>query len=161
MPKDVISYADKNYQQKKALFDVIYQCVEDVKYEISNTGNTWNLPVEHMKGVTVRIRDGQLLEVTYHRYEVTTVEGLARLGDDGKKFIKDVTKEIKKRFKKYTGKSLTLKEHESPNPAFEKHSRLTAETSWLLGSSRYGHGARPVGRYLVKDIIVYNFSAEL
>jgi hypothetical protein len=160
MPK-VVSFADKNYQKKKALYDVIAQCVQDIKYGMVHSGHSWNLPVEHIEGITAGLRGNKFLEVTYHRYEVTTVEGLARIKNDGREFIGQVMKEIKKRFKKYTDKTLTIEEVSSDIGCPEKVGRLTAETSWMLGSSRYGHGARPVGRYLIKDTIVYEFSADL
>jgi hypothetical protein len=157
---DVVSYADKNYQKKKALYDVVAQCVEDMKYGTHSQQNRWNLPVEHIQGLTARLIGEGYLELTYHRYEVTTVEGLTRLEDRGKDFMKEVLKELKKNFKKYTGKSLTLKEIKSDR-GIDKASRIQADSSWMLGSSRYGHGARPVGRYLVRDSFLYEFSAKL
>jgi hypothetical protein len=157
---EVVSYADKNYQKKKALYDVVVQCMEDIKYGTHSSQSSWNMPVEHIKGVTYRLVGEGQLELTYHRYEVTTVEGLARGEDDGKRFMKEVVKQLKKTFKEYTGKALTLKEIKVGS-GVDKVSRITADSSWMLGSSRYGHGARPVGRYLVKDSFLYEFSANL
>lgn len=133
--------------------------MQDIKVE-QNGAHGWNLPIQEMKGVTARLLGEGCLEITYHRFEVCTIEGLARREDDGKKFLQNIVKEVKKRFKKYTGKALTLKKvREDQN--IDKHSRLQADTSWMLGSSRYGHGARPVGRYLVRDSCVYEFDIEV
>jgi len=157
--KKVDGYADRNYQQKKNLYDSIAQAFQDMKYGVVHTANSWNVPVEQLKGVTMRMV-GDTLEIAYHHYEVTTVEGLARVEDTGKDFLKETEKGIKKRFKELTKKTLNLKKI-SEDRVIEKASRLQADTSWMLGSSRYGYGARPVGRYLVRDSRVYEYSAEL
>lgn len=154
---NVISYADRAYQQKKALYDSLSQMFHDIKNEKYGK-HGWNLPVEQINGVTMRFVSEGLMELTYHRYEVCTVEGLAR--DEKSKFLGEVVKELKKRFKKYTGKALTLSKVREDR-AIDKHSRLQADNSWMLGSSRYGYGARPIGRYLVRDSCVYAMECEL
>ena len=155
----VLSYAERNYQQKKSIYDCIAQAVQDLKYDSVAASHRWNLPVEQIRGLTARLM-GENLEITYHHMEVTTVEGLARLEEFGKSFLSETEKELKKRFKKLTGKVLNLKKIKEDR-SFEKASRVQAETSWMLGSSRHGYGSRPVGRYLVRDSRLYEFSAEL
>lgn len=157
MPK-VKGYGEFNYQQKKALYDCLVQAFQDYKHE-QNGNHGWNKPVEQMHGCTMKLVGKDLLEITYHRYEVTTVEGLARL-ESGSKFIKEVLKGYKKKFEALTGKTLTL-EMVHEDRAIDKVSRIYADTSWMLGSSKYGYGARPVGRYLVKDSCVYKFDSDL
>lgn len=159
-----MGYADENYEKSKALYDQVAQVFEDYKYGAVSSGHTWNMPVQEIKGITMRFRGENLLEITYHRYEVTSVEGLARIKqkDEGLTFVEEVAKKLKKEFKSATGKALTLKKvSEDMPPFFEKASRLTAETSWVLGSSRYGHGSRPVGRYLTRSARTYEFSASV
>lgn len=155
---NVVSYAEKNYLQKKNLYDSIAQVFSDWKNETANSYG-WNKPVQEMNGCTMRFLAEGHLEITYHRFEVCTVEGLARGDNNGPKFLKDVVKELKKSFRKKTGKALKL-EKVREDQAIEKYSRIQADTSWMLGSSRYGYGARPVGRYLVRDSCVYEFDIE-
>lgn len=153
------SYEEKNYNRKKAMYDVLAQCLEDLKIE-QNGMHSWNVPVEQLKGITFRFDGSGQLEMTYHRFEVATIEGMAHKADDGKKFLDTVVKELKKKFRKYTGKALELKKIRE-DQAIDKYSRVQADTSWMLGSSRYGYGSRPVGRYLVRDSRIYDFDIEL
>ena len=156
------SYADKNYQQKKALYDVLHQVFQDWKYGVVHTNKSWSLPVEEIQGATLRMIGEDLIELTYHHYEVTTVEGLARmeLTKDGQRFINSMMKELQKAFEKTTGSKLKVNKVDE-GQGLDKASRVQADTSWMLGSNKHGYGARPVGRYLVRDTAVYEFSANL
>lgn len=158
-----MAFADNNYQQNKALYDILAQVFDTYKYGVVSSGHSWNQPVQELRGVTMRFLGEHHFELTYHRYAVDTVEGLERMRQDnsGEKFLREVVKALKKEFKEETGKALTLTKVKEKPLYFEKASRLTAESSWMLGSSRYGHGARPVGRYLVRTSCVYDFSAKL
>jgi len=158
MPK-VLSYEDKKYDRKKAIYDVVIQIVEDLKYE-GNSMHGWNRPAQEAQGLTAKLIGNDNLELIYHRYEVTTVEGLARGERDGYIFLDNVVKEIKKRFKKYTKKTLKLQKVQE-SQAIDKVSRIQSDTSWMLGSSRYGYGQRPVGRYLLRDRCVYSMDCDL
>jgi len=160
--ESVISYKDKNYEQKKHIYDLIHQIFHDIVYDVVHGGHSWNLPVDEIKGVTMRFIGEENLGLTYHHYEVTTIEGLARTEDRGKEFLDMIVDKIKQRFKEKTGKNLRLeKEKDGDYTSLEKASRIQADTSWMLGSSRYGYGARPVGRYLVRDSCVYKFDAAI
>lgn len=159
MPKKVEGFEDKNYSQKRAIYDALAQVFQEFKLEGMNSYG-WNKPVQQLDGVTMRFLGQNCLELTYHRFEVSTVEGLARRDDDGPKFLQNVAKELKKRFRKKIGKTLKL-EKVRLDQAIDKQSRVQADTSWQLGSSRYGYGARPVGRYLVRDSCVYEFDLDL
>ncbi len=158
-----MAFADNNYQQNKALYDILAQVFDTYKNGAVSSGHSWNQPVQELRGITMRFLGEHHLEITYHRYAVETVEGLARMENDdaGVKFLSEVSKALKKEFKEATGKVLTLKKVKEKPLYFEKVSRLTAESSWMLGSSRYGHGQRPVGRYLARTGCVYDFSAKL
>jgi len=155
--------AYENYDQSKALYDVLTQVFEDYKHGAVSGGHTWNMPATQVGGLTMRYKGDSLLELTYHRYEVASVEQLQRIRqqDDGPKFLEATVKALKKEFKEATGKQITLKKVKEETPYFEKAGRVTAESSWLLGSSRHGHGARPVGRYLVRSTCLYDFNAKL
>jgi len=157
----ILGYADKNYIQKKSIYDALYQAFNDCKYGVIHGDNgRWNVPVEMMQGVTMRLIGPEHFELTCHYYEVCTMEGLARVEDKGYDFIDGVVKEVKKVFKNNTGKAVKIKEIKKDR-SLDKVSRLSAESSWMLGSSRYGHGARPVGRFLIRDSKVFDFSASL
>lgn len=158
MPK-VLSYEDKNFNQKKDIFSALAQCFADLKYE-QKSAHQWNLPADKLNSMDLRLVDDQHLTIRYYRVEVGTVETVRRSSEDGQKFVKEIEKELKKRFKKMTGKVLKLKKVKDDQD-LEKMSRLQSDTSWMLGSSRYGYGARPVGRFLVKDSALYSFDCEL
>ena len=153
-----VPYEEQGYNQKKSLYDSISQSFEDFKR--SSDVMKWNVPTEHLNGSTIKFLGENKLSVTYHCYEVTTVEGLARSEDEGYKFLDELVKGLKKKFKENTKKNLTLKEI-SLDRNLEKVSKLTAETSWMLGSSRYGYGNRPVGRYLIRYNKVFEVSSAL
>lgn len=159
---NVISYADKNYQQKKSLYDILLQVFQDWKYGISHSNTSWSLPVQEIQGATLRLAGNEHLQFTYHHYEVTTVEGLARMNltKDGQRAIDELMKNLKKEFKKTTGKTLTVKKVKE-DQALDKTSRIQADNSWMLGSNRNGYGSRPMARYLVRDSALYEFSANL
>jgi alpha-galactosidase/6-phospho-beta-glucosidase family protein len=158
-----MAYADENYVQKKNLYDVLSQVFENYKYGATSIGHSWNQPLDQVRGVTMRYLGENLLELTYHRYEVTTVEGLERMkrDNDGEKFVTEVVKQLKKEFKSETGKDLTMKKVKGKPIYFEKAGRVSGEKSFLYSSTTYGHGARAVGRYLAKTSCIYDFSAKL
>jgi len=153
-----MGYADKNYIQKKHLYDVMSQVFEDYKYGAVSSGHKWNIPTNEIKGVTMRYLGESLLELTYHRYEVATVEELSRIKqkDVGLEFVAEVVKALKKEFKKQAGKPVTLKMVKEKPVYFEKAGRISAETSSLFAPRR-----SPSGRYLVRSSCVYDFSAKL
>lgn len=155
------SYSDKNYSQSKNLIDAVRQCFEDYKYGVVHGGHSWNMLSEKIHGCTIKFLGENLIQIMYHRYEVGTQETIVRLGDEGQKFLEEVEKGLKKCFKEKTGATLKLKKVNTTANDLEKASRLSAETSWMLGSSRYGYGARPVGRYLVRDLNVYEVDSSL
>lgn len=156
MPK-AVSYEDKKYDQTKSLYDSLAQSFSDLKSKPRTT--SWNVPGEMLKGSTMRWMGEDKLEVTYMCHEVATIEEIARIEDEGYKFVDEIIKELKKIFKDRTGKALKLKEIKKSRDV-EKVSRLSAETSWMLGSSRY-NTHRPVGRYLLRYKKVFEFSSSV
>ena len=158
----VVPYSEKNYQRKREIYDVIAQCIEDIRYGTIHSAQGWNMLAERVKGITSKFLGEEHLQITYHRYEVGTVEELARIeiDKDGEKFIGEIIKELKRKFKQCTGKALTVKEVKV-DQGLEKVSRLSAESSFLLSSSHRGSAGRPIGRYLIRTSVVYEFSANL
>ena len=154
-----MAFADNNYEQKRALYDILAQVFDTYKYGITSGGHTWNQPVQEIRGITMRFLGEGVMELTYHRYENTTVEGIHRIQLDnaGVRFLGEVAKALKKEFKEATGKALTLTKMSDKPFYVEKASQISAESSFLFGA---GHG-RPVGRYLIRASCVYDFNCEL
>jgi len=154
--KKIKGYKDEGYKQKENLYDSIAQAFTNLKAEKS--ANSSFIAVENLKGVTLKLINNTLLSLTYHRIEMGTTDSLARNSDEGKNFIKEIEKELKKSFKKLTKKALKLKK-EKEDQVTDKYSHVQSDTSWMVGSSRYGHASQ-MGRYLVRDTIIYSFDEE-
>lgn len=157
----VDSYSDKNYEHKRAIYDVLAQIMSDMKYEM-NGSHGWNMPVEELKGVTLRLIGEESLEITHHRFELATVEELAMKSRDYKPFLNEVERELRKRFEEYTGKKISLKKIDEHLLQAEAYGKFQAETSYIY-SGKVGHrgGMRPYRRYLMRDKRIYDFSAKL
>jgi len=149
------SYEDNKYNRAKDIYNILLQSFEDVKHE-RNGKHGWNKPVNEMAGISFRLMPTSQLEITYHRYEVTTREGLLRQKGVGYEFVKEVVKELKTKFRELTKKTLTLKEAHK-DESFEKTSILQAPTSGYFGNSL----SRPYGRMLIRNSIIYDFDATL
>jgi len=154
--KKVLSYEDRNYQQKKNLYDSIVQAFINMKAEKSAEQKSF-VVAEKIKGITLKLVNNEFLSLTYHRYEVGTTDTLARSKDEVNTFLKDIEKELKKSFKKFTKKALKLKK-EKEDQVIEKVSMGQADTSWALGSSRLDNNR--AGRYLVRDTRIYSFDED-
>jgi hypothetical protein len=150
--KKVVPYEELNYNKKKQIYDSLVQCIQDVKYGEVHTNNKWNIPVERMSSITSRLVGEGYLELTAHHYEVTTPEQLAHSVEFDKDIIKEFVKELKKSFRKLTSKTLELKEVKVDR-TIEKVSGLRADRSWTNDS--------PIGRYLVRDTMCFEFDHEL
>ncbi len=156
-----MAYQDENYKQNENVYDSIVQVFEDLKYEkCASIGNTWNVPVEALKGVTLKLVGKDHILVSYHSFMMSTPEILPHKKAECKKFLDEVAKELKKRFKSKTKKVLTLKKV-SENDGIEKYSQMYAETS----KSSLGSGPRAVmsaaGKYLVRVGRLYHFDTAL
>jgi len=153
----VTSYGDKNYQQKKELYDILFQVFQDWKYGKVHSQGSWNIPVNEIEGTTIRLV-GEHLEMTYHHYEVASRDEIQMMNNtkDGQRFIDEMMKALKKEFKKVTEKPLTIKKIKDYQD-LDKVSKISAESSWLYSS---GNNNRAVGRYLIRDTATYEFSAN-
>jgi signal transduction protein with GAF and PtsI domain len=154
--KKVQSYEDKSYKQKKNLYDSIVQAWANLKAEKSAEQKF--IASEKLKGVTFKLLNGTLLSLTYHRVETGTLDTIARDAEECKSFLKDIEKELKKSFKKLTKKTLKLKKVKE-DQIIDKYSHLQADTSWMVGSSRYGYGGQ-AGKYVVRDTVIFSFDED-
>lgn len=158
MPKKVLGYEDQGYNPKEALFDGLQQAFENLKQEKFNSGG-WNLPAEKISGVTMKLA-GDNLTLFYHHYEISTISDLPFIKDDGIKFLKGIEKELKKKFRSITGKTLKLKKIQD-DQIVDKQSRLQADTSWQVGSSWHGYHGNPKCRFLIRDSITFEIGIDL
>ena len=106
--------------------------------------NKWNIPVERMQGITSRLIGEGWLELTSHHIENTTPEQLAHNAEYDKELINEFVKELKKAFRKMTGKVLKLKTVRTDRN-IEKIGGLRADRSWTPDSC--------IGRYLIRDMV--------
>ena len=155
MPK-VVPYSEKNYVQKKNLFDTLAQVFQDVKHGEVHTAHRWNQLSEQIQGCTMKLLSDGLVQLTAHRYEITTLEGLTRSNDMGTTILDEMEKSLKKEFKKKTDVDLKLKKVKEHHDV-EKHSRIYSDVSPIWS----GKTERPIARYLVRDTRVYEFDASL
>jgi hypothetical protein len=138
--------------KERDLHSIITQVFQDVKYGITHTPNRWNKPVEQINGCTLRILTENELQLTYHHYEVTTLEELAHMKSEGPKFVESLVKELKKEFLEKTGKELKFKKV-NEDSSVEKHGRIYADVSYAFGGRNSS-----VARYLIRDCCTYEFS---
>ena len=148
--KKIQSYEDKKFDRGDSLVSSLQQAFNDLKYDREKV-KSWNMPVCNLEGVTMKILNNTELCLTYHRVEVGSIESMQSLKTGGIKFLKEVEKEIKSRFKKLTGKSLELKKQKE-DQNFEQYGRLQADT---------GYKIRPIGKFFVKDTIHYEYSSDV
>jgi hypothetical protein len=151
--KKIEAYEDQQYQQKKDALSSLAQCFQDLKFDRNST-HTWNKALADVEGVTMKAV-GDTVSLVAHKIVTGTVETIQKdEGPRGKAFLKEVEKELKKRFKKMTGKDLELKKIKEEQQV-EKYSVLQADTSWMVGSSRNGYHGNPICKFIVRDFITY------
>lgn len=131
---------ERLYSQKLDLNSCLHQAFQDLKEE-RNQG-PWTL-VEELKGVTLRRAGTDKFSLSYQKYFVGNQTDAQLFEQEAKKFLGDILKELKKHFKKLSGKVLEVKKMEETKDV-EKYSRLTAEHSSLYGGTVFGG---QVGRF--------------
>jgi hypothetical protein len=147
--KKILSYEDKKYEQGSSLVASLQQAFVDLKYDKEKI-KSWNMPIADLSGCTLKIVNDSELCLTYHRVEVGSMDEIARLQFAGKKYLKEVEKELKSKFKKLTGKTLELKK-KSEDQNFEKYQHVRLDSS----------DRRSIGKYFVKDTILYTYSSDV
>jgi len=152
-PKKVEGYEDKQFDRTKSLYAAVHQVFQDMKNDMYGK-HGWNLPIQKLDGCTMKLLNDKEMVLTYHRVESGTIEDVSYRKDEGKEILKEVEKELKKRFKKHTKKALKMKKIRDDHDV-EQMSRIQADTSWMVGSSRYGHNARPQMKFFIRDTNVY------
>ncbi|MDP3763661.1 MAG: hypothetical protein Q8Q92_03370 [bacterium] len=126
---------ERLYNPKLDLNSCLQQAFNDLKHERSQHG--WNILVEELKGVTMQRRGTDGFSISYQKYFVGNQHDAQNYEQEAKKFLGDILKELKKHFKKLSGKVLEVKKvDESKN--VDKYSRLTAEHQSLYGGTTYG-----------------------
>ena len=125
---------ERVYSQKLDLNSCLHQSFQNLKEE-RNTG-PWTL-IEELKGVTMLRRGTDGFSLSYQKYFVGNQTDAQLYEQEAKKFLGDILKELKKHFKKLSGKVLEVKKLEE-NKNVDKYSRLTAEHSSLYGGTVYG-----------------------
>lgn len=157
--KKVLSYEDKKFEQGNSMIDCLQQAFIDFKHDKEKI-KSWNMPIAALDGVTLKIVNYNTVCMTYHRVEVGTIESVTPLKDSGKKFLKEVEKELKSRFKKLTGSILELKKLKEDQD-IEQYQRMQSDTSWMVGSSRHSHVTRPVAKFFVRDTVYFTFDSDV
>ncbi len=140
MPKEI------SYDVTKELFDSIANAFESIKRD-ENHDHAWNRPVEKLNGITLKLLNDEQLLLTYHFYEVGSQQDARRKEDEGKIFLKNTVKELKKRFKKITGKALKMKKIQ--------------EDASIEAVNRLNYVNMNTTKYLFRLQYVYAFSASL
>lgn len=160
MPK-VTSFEDKQYsnsQSKRAFFDCLAQAFQDLKLE-KYSQKSWNVPVEQLKGITMKLMNDHEFCLTYHRVEAGTVEEMAAKKEDGGKFLSKVLQELKKRVKKLHGKTLKTKKIKEDR-SIENFTRVHTDVSWQVGAAPLHYHSRPQRKFFVKDTAIYSIDVE-
>ncbi len=156
-----MAYKDENYKQGEDVYSSLVQCFEDMKNaKIRSIGSTWNVAVESLKGITLKLVGDCHIQLTYTCFQMANPEILKDTHKDMKKFLDEVIKEMKKGFKSKTKTSIVFKkiqEHEG----IEKYS----QTFGAVSNASLGNGPRRAssvaGKYLLRCARVYEFSTSL
>ena len=138
----VQSFEDRKYKQKEDMNSCLVQAFSDLKHDMNQHG--WTKLVEELNGVTLRRFGTDMFEMSYHKIYTGSPQDIDNHDRESKKFLDSVMGDLKKRFKKLSGKTLGLKKVKE-NRTIEKYSRLYAESVPLFaGNTVYGG---TVGRY--------------
>ena len=149
--KKEVSPEERIYSQKTDLNSCLHQAFQNLKEERNNA--PWTL-IEELKGVTMQRRGTDGFLISYQKYFVGCQVDAQKYEQEAKKFLGEILKELKKHFKKLSGKVLEVKKlEESKN--VDKYSRLTAEHQSLYGGTVYGG---QIGRFHLT--YTHNFKIE-
>ncbi len=154
-------YQDENYKRNEDVYAAVVQAFEDLKHEkCASVGSTWNVPVENLKGITLKLVGKDHILISYHSFLMATPEILPHKKAECKKFLDEVAKELKKRFKTNTKKVLTLKKINETD-GVEKYSQMYGEVSAVspLGNPR--RVLSTAGKFLVRTGRLYAFDTAL
>ena len=107
-PFDDDQNGEKRYRQKRDVFASIMQSFQDVKDDKTNF-RSWNIAVEDLKGCQITLLGDQKIRLTYHKIITGLPEAVIKDEPEMKKFVTQLCSELKKRFKKNTKMTLTMK----------------------------------------------------
>lgn len=139
--KKVKSYQDRAYKQKEDMHSCLAQALEDLKNERSMS-HPWSKPVQELEGITMRRSGNEHVQLSYHKIVTGLPHAVAEAEKDSGKFLDEIVSELKKRFKKLSGKPLELKKVSESNNT-QKYSRVFAESQPLFGQ----YGGLNTGNY--------------
>lgn len=149
-----VTIEDRQYIQKKNIYDSIAQAFSDLKWDLKSN-HPWNVPVEKLNGIEIKfLNEGKILLVS-QRIETGTLDVIEKLKQEGSDFLLEFEKQLKKKYKQNTKKALDIKKV-GQDQNVEHLSIVQATTSWLFGPGY----VRPVGRFLIKDLRVYDIGLE-
>lgn len=156
-----MAYKDENFKQGEDVYSSLVQVFEDMKTaKFRSMGSTWNVAVEALKGITLKLVGDSHIQLTYTCFQMANPEILKDTRREMKKFLDDVVKELKKGFRAKTKTSITFNKTKEYD-GVEKYSQHFGAVS----NASLGNGPRrasPIaGRYLVRCARVYEFSTSL
>jgi hypothetical protein len=117
------------------------------------------MPIEELKGMTLKLVGDNKIEIMYHAYLVTSPYDLAKMEQMGSDVIKEVVNQLKKRFKKVTKKTLKLTKKDGQF-AYEKVGKTCGEVSGMFGQGTKSIMNNPVGRFLLREKTIYEYSID-
>lgn len=144
---------DRIYNPKLDLNACLAQAFQNLKEEKNQHG--WNVLVEELKGVTMRRQGTDQFSVSYHKYFTGSPQDADTYEREANKFLDGVLKELKKHFKKLSGKVLEVKKLDE-NRTVDKYGRLTADHQSLYGGTVYGG---IIGKFLLTYNRIYHIEA--
>lgn len=133
---------ERLYNQKFDLNSCLHQAFQNLKEE-RNQG-PWTI-IEELKGVTMRRQGTDSFAISYHKYFTGHPQDAKNYKQDAEKFLNEILKELKKHFKKLSGKVLEVKKIDESN-TIDKTNPLYAEHQSLYGSTVYGG---VIGKFLL------------
>jgi len=146
----------KHYNQNEDYYAMIMQIFQEMKQEKNNSFGM-SMPIEELKGLTIKLVEDDKVEVVYHSYVVTDVYELAKMEQLGTDVLKEVVSQLKKRFKKLTKKTINFKKVEG-QVVYEKIGKTCAETSPYFGHGLRSTMSTTTGKYLVREKCLYEFN---
>lgn len=153
MPKDIV-VGWKNYNIKKNFYDALANAFDELKVEI-NGRHGWNRPIEQLDGLTLRLLNNGYVQINHAKYIVANRQTLEMKEKViAEEFITELVKMLKKKFRKLTGVSLDLKEHEKTQD-IQLFSKLTPDKSYSYG----GPYREAMCRYMLTTSTVFKVSS--
>lgn len=144
---------ERIYNRKFDMNSCLAQAFQNMKEEKNQYG--WTMLVEELKGITMRRQGTDGFSLSYHKYFTGSPQDADTYEREAHKFLDGILKELKKHFKKLSGKVLEVKKLDE-NKTVDKYGRLTADHQSLYGSTVYGG---IIGKFLLTYNRTYRIDA--